>query len=105
MRSSESTWTPPVLTCSGREGSGLDEIWERLERHRSLLESTGELAAKRRDQQVEWVWAMVREDLLGRLQRDPEVRRLAPQLEGRVREGSLTATRAAQRIVEAFGLA
>lgn len=66
MKSAETAWTPPVLTCSGREGSGLDEVWERLERHRSLLESTGELAAKRRDQQVEWVWAMVREDLLGR---------------------------------------
>ncbi|GAA2609092.1 methylmalonyl Co-A mutase-associated GTPase MeaB [Streptomyces axinellae] len=104
MKSPEAAWTPPVLTCSGREGSGLEEVWERLERHRSLLESTGELAAKRRDQQVEWVWAMVREDLLGRLRRDPEVRRLTPLLEERVREGSLTATLAARRIVEAFGL-
>jgi LAO/AO transport system kinase len=99
----DATWTPPVLTCSGREGSGLDELWDRLERHRQALESTGELAAKRRDQQVEWVWSMVRDDLLSRLEQHPEVRRVAPLLEGRVREGSLTATLAAQRIVEAFG--
>ncbi|MFF8281654.1 methylmalonyl Co-A mutase-associated GTPase MeaB [Streptomyces albus] len=104
MRTADAAWTPPVLTCSGREGSGLEEVWERLERHRALLESTGELAAKRRDQQVEWVWSMVRDELLGRLEQHPEVRRLAPLLEERVRTGSLTATRAAQRIVEAFGL-
>ncbi|MGP3986007.1 methylmalonyl Co-A mutase-associated GTPase MeaB [Streptomyces sp. 3N207] len=97
-------WDPPVLTCSGREGIGLDEVWERLERHRAVLESTGELAAKRRDQQVEWVWSMVRDDLLSRLSQHPAVRGLAPLLEQRVREGSLTATMAAQRIVEAFGL-
>ncbi|MDI6408886.1 methylmalonyl Co-A mutase-associated GTPase MeaB [Streptomyces albus] len=104
MRTADAAWTPPVLTCSGREGSGLEEVWERLERHRALLESSGELAAKRRDQQVEWVWSMVRDELLGRLEQHPEVRRLAPLLEERVRTGSLTATRAAQRIVEAFGL-
>ncbi|MFF9558961.1 methylmalonyl Co-A mutase-associated GTPase MeaB [Streptomyces albus] len=104
MRTADAAWTPPVLTCSGREGSGLEEVWGRLERHRALLESTGELAAKRRDQQVEWVWSMVRDELLGRLEQHPEVQRLAPLLEERVRTGSLTATRAAQRIVEAFGL-
>ncbi|UNZ21557.1 methylmalonyl Co-A mutase-associated GTPase MeaB [Streptomyces sp. 891-h] len=104
MRGTDTAWTPPVLTCSGREGSGLDEVWERLERHRTVLESTGELAARRRDQQVEWVWSMVRDDLLSRLEQHQEVRRLAPLLEERVREGSLTATLAAQRIVEAFGL-
>ncbi|MFI8853126.1 methylmalonyl Co-A mutase-associated GTPase MeaB [Streptomyces sp. NPDC053499] len=104
MRGTDAAWTPPVLTCSGREGSGLDEVWERLERHRAVLESTGELAARRRDQQVEWVWSMVRDDLLSRLEQHQEVRRLAPLLEERVREGSLTATLAAQRIVEAFGL-
>ncbi|MBQ1159920.1 methylmalonyl Co-A mutase-associated GTPase MeaB [Streptomyces sp. A73] len=104
MRSADAAWTPPVLTCSGREGTGLDQVWERLERHRAVLESRGELAAKRRDQQVEWVWSMVRDDLLSRLEQHPEVRRLAPLLEKRVRDGALTATLAAQRIVEAFGL-
>ncbi|MDN3359636.1 methylmalonyl Co-A mutase-associated GTPase MeaB [Actinomadura sp. DC4] len=95
-------WTPPVLTCSARENTGLDTVWERLEDHRRSLESTGALTARRRDQQVEWTWSMVREELLSRLREDPEVRRLVPDLERRVREGSLTATLAAERIVGAF---
>ncbi|WP_225987032.1 methylmalonyl Co-A mutase-associated GTPase MeaB [Streptomyces spectabilis] len=99
---SDAVWTPPVLSCSAREGSGLDTLWERLEQHRALLDSTGRLAAKRRDQQVDWTWTMVREELLGRLYAHPDVRRLAPELERGVREGTVTATTAAERILAAF---
>jgi LAO/AO transport system kinase len=103
MHGKDAYWTPPVLSCSARESTGLDVVWERLEQHRTLLDSAGRLTAKRRDQQVGWAWAMVRDELLGRLHADPAVRSLAPDLEQQVREGRLTATLAAERILEAFG--
>jgi LAO/AO transport system kinase len=78
-------------------------VWERLEQHRTLLDSTGRLTAKRRDQQVDWTWTMVREELLGRLHADPAVRALAPALEQRLRDGELTPTLAAERILGALG--
>ncbi|MGW0121516.1 methylmalonyl Co-A mutase-associated GTPase MeaB [Streptomyces sp. NPDC003327] len=103
MHGREAVWTPPVLSCSARESTGLDEVWERLEKHRALLDATGRLAARRRDQQVDWAWTMVREEVLGRLHAHPAVRALAPEVERMVREGELTATLAAERILEAFG--
>ncbi|MET8803396.1 methylmalonyl Co-A mutase-associated GTPase MeaB [Streptomyces sp. NPDC004546] len=103
MHGKEAFWTPPVLSCSAQESTGLNTVWERLEQHRTLLDSTGRLTAKRRDQQVGWTWAMVRDELLGRLHSDPAVREAAPDLERQVREGRLTATLAAERILEAFG--
>jgi LAO/AO transport system kinase len=103
MHGKDAFWTPPVLSCSAREATGLDVVWERLEQHRTLLDSTGRLTAKRRDQQVGWAWTMVRDELLGRLHSHPAVRSLAPDLEQQVREGRLTATLAAERILEAFG--
>ncbi|MEW2131746.1 methylmalonyl Co-A mutase-associated GTPase MeaB [Streptomyces sp. NPDC005435] len=102
MHGKDAFWTPPVLHCSAREANGLDTVWERLEQHRALLDSTGRLTAKRRDQQVGWTWSMVRDELLGRLRSDPAVRETAPGLEQRVREGTLTATLAAERILRAF---
>lgn len=96
-------WQPPVLTCSAREELRLDEVWDRVERHREVLDSSGALARKRQDQQVEWVWAMVRDQLLDRLKSDPAVRGLAPELEASVRAGTLTATLAAERLLAAFG--
>ncbi|MFB7938759.1 methylmalonyl Co-A mutase-associated GTPase MeaB [Streptomyces sp. NPDC056049] len=102
MHGREAVWTPPVLTCSARESSGLDEVWERLENHRSLLDAAGRLDARRRDQQVDWAWTMVRDELLARLHADPAVRALTPDVERRVRDGELTATLAAERILAAF---
>ncbi|MFD9371345.1 methylmalonyl Co-A mutase-associated GTPase MeaB [Streptomyces sp. NPDC060020] len=103
MHPVDAAWTPPVLTCSARESAGLDEVWSRLEQHRTLLDAGGRLAAKRAAQQVEWTWSMVREELLERLRADPAVRELAPGLEAAVRAGSVTPTSAADRILSAFG--
>jgi LAO/AO transport system kinase len=103
MHGADSFWTPPVLSCSARESAGLDEVWGRLEQHRALLDSTGRLTAKRHDQQVDWTWTMVQDELLRRLHSDPAVQDLAPALEQRVRAGELTATLAAERILDAFG--
>lgn len=40
MHPADAAWTPPVLTCSARESLGLDTLWDRLEQHRTVLEST-----------------------------------------------------------------
>ncbi|MEY9858649.1 LAO/AO transport system kinase [Catenulispora sp. GAS73] len=98
----DAAWNPPVLTCSALEDSGLAELWEEIGRHRRILEAAGELAARRRDQQVAWVWSMVEDRLLARLREDPEIRKLAPMLEEQVRAGAMTATNAAEEILGAF---
>ncbi|MGW0773409.1 methylmalonyl Co-A mutase-associated GTPase MeaB [Streptomyces sp. NPDC002835] len=104
MNPPDAAWTPPVLSCSAREGSGLDTVWDRLEQHRAVLSAAGALDAKRREQQIEWTWAMVHDTLRDRLRRHPGVRELAPGLEQRVRDGELTASLAAERILDAFGM-
>ena len=104
LQAPDAAWTPPVLTCSGRDGAGLDVLWERLQQHRQILDATGALAAKRRDQQIDWTWAMVHDQLLSQLREHPEVRRITPGLEEQVRDGRLTATLAAERILAGFRL-
>ncbi len=104
LQAPDAAWTPPVLTCSGRDGAGLDVLWERLQQHRQILDATGALAAKRRDQQIDWTWAMVHDQLLSQLREHPEVRRITPGLEQQVRDGRLTATLAAEQILAGFRL-
>ncbi|GHF78727.1 LAO/AO transport system kinase [Amycolatopsis bartoniae] len=99
----DAPWTPPVLTCSGLNDVGLDTVWQQIERHREQLLESGELDTKRQQQQVDWTWSMVREQLLGRLAEHPGVRGIVPEVEQAVRDGELTATLAAQRILDAFG--
>ncbi|MBV2365932.1 methylmalonyl Co-A mutase-associated GTPase MeaB [Streptomonospora nanhaiensis] len=95
-------WRPPVLTCSGLTGQGLDAFWQAVLDHRRALEDAGEFAERRSRQQVDWMWAQVRDRLMDRLRRDPRVRAEAPGLEAAVRAGDLTATLAAERLLADF---
>ncbi|WP_242910116.1 methylmalonyl Co-A mutase-associated GTPase MeaB [Actinomadura terrae] len=101
LRSDERRDTP-VLTCSAKDGTGLEEVWNRLVEHQDRLRESGELEERRRRQQVGWTWAMVRERLLADLRAHPSVRELAPDLERRVADGTLPPALAAERILEAF---
>ncbi|GIH93604.1 methylmalonyl Co-A mutase-associated GTPase MeaB [Planobispora siamensis] len=92
----------PVLTCSGREGAGLEELWRQIVAHRDALEASGELADKRRRQQVGWTWSMVTDRLLRRLHDHPAVAAAAAEAERGVLDGTLTPALAADRILAAF---
>jgi LAO/AO transport system kinase len=92
------TVPPPVLTCSGLTGDGLDELWRRILAHQDSLD----LAAKRRRQQVQWTWTLVRNRLLSELRDDPEVTALTGDVERDVLAGTLTPALAADRLLAAF---
>ncbi|MFI7148529.1 methylmalonyl Co-A mutase-associated GTPase MeaB [Nonomuraea sp. NPDC050022] len=89
---------PPVLTCSGLTGAGLDELWRKVLAHQKSLD----LAAKRRRQQVQWTWTLVRDRLLAELRDAPEVAAIAAEVERDVLAGTLTPALAADRLLSAF---
>lgn len=97
----ETLWRPPVLTMSAVEGSGLKELWDTVLQHRDALAAAGEFDARRRAQQVEWTWAMVRDTVLDRVLGDPAVKAIRTEVERLVRDGELTPALAAQRILDA----
>ena len=96
----ETLWRPPVLTMSAVEGTGLAELWETVEKHRAVLTDAGRFDARRRDQQVDWTWQMVRDAVLDRVLSNPEVRKIRADVERQVRAGELTPALAAQQILE-----
>jgi LAO/AO transport system kinase len=98
------SWRPRVLACSAQSGAGMAEVWDAVEAHRAALDEAGELAGRRADQQVQWMWAMVRDRLMDRLQSDRNVREAIPHLERDVRGGELTPTLGAQEILKRLGL-
>jgi LAO/AO transport system kinase len=100
----ETLWRPPVLTMSAVEGTGLTEMWETVERHRDVLTEAGEFEARRRAQQVDWTWQMVRDTVLDRVLSSPEVRKIRADLERQVKAGELTPALAAQQILKAASI-
>ncbi len=57
-------WKTPVITASATEGTGLDELWAKVEEHRAHLEESGLLEQRRRDQQLGWLRSLVEEAVL-----------------------------------------
>ena len=102
LRNPDAAWHTPVLTCSAQEGTGLEDLWQQIEGHRATLARTGALESHRRDQQIAWMWNLVEDRLLARFRRHEGVRALTTDLEHEVREGTVTATAAAERLLDAF---
>jgi LAO/AO transport system kinase len=97
----ETLWRPPVLTMSALEETGLAELWETIERHRRVLTEAGEFDERRRAQQVDWTWQMVRDTVLDRVLSNPAVRKIRADVERQVKAGELTPALAAQQILNA----
>jgi LAO/AO transport system kinase len=97
----ETLWRPPVLTMSALTGDGLAKLWETVLEHRRVLTDAGEFEARRRTQQVEWTWSMVRDTVLDRVLSHPEVKTIRADVERQVRDGELTPALAAQAILDA----
>lgn len=102
LRGSDSAWQVPVLTCSGLDGTGLEQVWAKVIAHREQLADSGELPRRRQSQEVQWTWRMVRDSLEHELREHPVVQKLAPDLERAVRAGGLTPALAAKQILDAF---
>jgi LAO/AO transport system kinase len=54
----ESPWKPPIVLTEAVRGEGVPELWEKLEAHRTFLESEGLLEERRRKNLVGEVFAL-----------------------------------------------
>jgi LAO/AO transport system kinase len=97
-------WQPPVITYSALTGVGVASLWEQVLEHHRRLTTTGAFAARRREQQVKWMWALLEDRLRGRLATDPKLKTRLPQLERAVAEGTLSPALAVDDIVATLGL-
>jgi LAO/AO transport system kinase len=95
-------WQPPVIVTSGRTGDGLDQLWQYVQDHRETLSAAGELASRRRAQNLRWMWSLLEERLKERFVTDPRVAARLPRLESAVRDGELAPSQAAEELLDVF---
>jgi GTPase len=97
-------WSPPVVTYSALTGQGIAELWACVLDHKQKMTASGELAARRREQQVKWMWSMLEERLTARLRCDPAVRAKLKTAEAQVAAGKLAPTLAVEEIAQLLGV-
>ena len=97
------------LVAAGDDLFGADRrrhcrIVEQVLAHKEKMTGSGELAARRREQQVKWMWTMLEERLTARLRSDPAVRAKLRQAETAVAAGKLAPTLAVEEIAQLLGV-
>ena len=97
-------WSPPVLTYSALTGDNIPQIWRHVLDHRARMSANGEHAARRREQQVRWMYAMLETRLTARLTSDQGLRARLPELEAAVADGRLAPAVAVEEIAAALGV-
>jgi GTPase len=98
------TWSPPVITYSALTGDGIAQLWAQVLAHKEKMNASGELAARRREQQVKWMWTMLEERLTARLRGDASIRAKLRLAEAAVADGKLAPTLAVEQIAQLLGV-
>jgi GTPase len=93
-------WHPPVETYSALTGDGIAKLWRKILDHRTAISASGDFAARRRDQQVKWMWSMLEQRMLARLRADASTRAKVKKIEADVADGRLTPAVAAEQMLE-----
>ena len=97
-----SNWRPPVVNCRSLTGKGLNEVWEKIQEHKTILENSGEWEQRRKVQKMKWMWSIVQDRLSSDLHDHPSITEQVPEVEKAVLEGKISATAAAEILLETF---
>jgi LAO/AO transport system kinase len=91
-------WQPPVVTYSALTGSGIEKLWQKVLDHRTAMNASGDFTARRRQQQVKWMWSMLEQRMMTRLRADSAIRSKVKRTEADVADGRITPAVAAEQI-------
>ncbi len=91
---------PIVYCCSAITRTGINEMWGAMRDFREQKMRTGEWLERRQEQAVSWLWQALREELVARLQRDPQIQKQLNEVAQDVRDLRVLPTRASRQILE-----
>ena len=96
-------WHPQVMTLSALEGNGVPELWEKVSHFESLQKANGKFDSRRKEQSGAWMWDRIDAGLKNAFRSDEAVQALLPSLAAQVNQGTMAASVAARRLLEAMG--
>jgi len=96
-------WHPIVMSLSALNGQGIPELWENILRFQRLETVNGRLQERRKQQAGSWMWERIDAGLKHAFGNHPEVQALLPKFSAEVNAGTMAASVAARRLLEAMG--
>jgi LAO/AO transport system kinase len=94
-------WQTRAYTCSSLTGEGIPEIWEVIASFRQKTTESGVFEARRQQHNREWLHTILAEQLRLYFYNHPAVRENLATIEEAVMQGEMSATAAAQHLLQA----
>ncbi len=93
-------WRPRAFTGSALTGDGIERIWRLIGEFRETMQASGAWDARRRDQNRDWLYSLIDEQLRHVFFNLPAVKAALPALEQAVVKGDLPATAVARQLLQ-----
>ena len=95
-------WKTKAYTASALTGEGIPAVWEVIKIFEKKTHASGVFEQRRKNQALEWVYAMIENHLKESFYANPQVRRQFPQLKEDVLSERLLPTAAAEKLLETW---
>ena len=102
MHHDAAVWHPQAMQLSALLGTGLDQFWALATQFKTLQTANGQLAARRQQQALAWMWERIEAGLNQTFRAQSIVQKLLPQISQQVAAGLLPASTAARHLLAAF---
>ena len=99
---SDSGWKPPVLTYSGKTGTGVKEIMEMVNEYMAFTQNNGFFRHKRATQSRYWMYESINEHLRNHFYQNKKIQALLAQKEAQVLNEEISSFAAAQALLDAY---
>ena len=95
-------WHTRVMQMSALKGQGLDTFLAHVDRFHALRRASGELAARRQQQAMAWMWDIVHARLQADFHQHAAVRQALPQVLSDVTQARIAPSSAARKLLATF---
>lgn len=102
LRPKSRNWSVPVLAVSSLKNQGVPAVWEMLVGFQDAMVQSGEFEETRKCQSVDWMWALLMDDLKGLFMQHKQVQSMLAQVQEAVEQGITTPSAASRRLLDLF---
>ena len=95
-------WQPQVLQISALHSQGIAAFWQTVEQYRNIQTVNGQIAQRRQQQNLFWMWERIEAGLKQTFRQHAAVQAALPAITQRVQAGQLAASTAARQLLQFF---
>lgn len=102
LRPATPGWETKAYTCSALLGEGIEEIWRVIEKFVETTKRSGVFDMRRRHQQKDWIYSMIKDYLETSFFSHPAVKEKLPIIENNVISGRQSVTSAVRELIQVY---